>query len=247
MISFRRTALALCAAPLALALAACGETEEGGPPTGEPIAAIPAPAGQSWVETAAVTPEGGYVIGNPAAPLKLVEYASHTCHVCAEFSQKGAVPMDEYVASGVVSYELRNLIRDPIDLSIALLARCGTPQSFHPLANQAWANFDAIMATAQANGAAVQAAAQRTDPQRLQAVAEASGLIDFFAARGISRDQAMQCLADTAKAQDIVTKSQTQSDELAIQGTPSFFLNGERVEATAWAALEPILQQAGAR
>ncbi len=247
MSRLRRLSLAALAAPLALGLAACGEDAEEGAPTGEPIAAIAPPAGTSWVETAAVTPEGGYVIGNPDAPLKLVEYASHTCHVCAEFSQQGAAPMDEYVASGVVSYEIRNLIRDPIDLSIALLARCGSPQAFHPLANQAWGSFDQMMATVQANGAALQQAQQAPPAQRFQAVAQAAGVLDFFAARGISRDQAMQCLADTEKAQQIATASQTQADELEITGTPTFFLNGEKLEPTSWAALEPLLQQAGAR
>ena len=154
---FRRTALAALApfalGPLALTLAACGSDAEG-PIKGEPIAPIAAPAGQSWIETAAETPEGGFVIGNPNAPLKLVEYASHTCSHCAAFSQEGAAKLDEYVAKGTVSYEIRNQIHDPIDLTIALLARCGTPASFHPLANQAWQNFDSLMTTVQANGAA---------------------------------------------------------------------------------------------
>ena len=157
MPTLRRLALSAAAAPIALALAACGSNDEA-PAKGEAIAAIAAPAGQSWVDTAAVTPEGGYVIGNPDAPLKLVEYASHTCSHCAAFSQEAAAKLDEYVEKGVVSYEIRNQIHDPIDLSKALLARCGTPQTFHPLANQAWQNFETLMTTAQANGAALQQA-----------------------------------------------------------------------------------------
>ena len=255
MMSFRSLALAALAAPLALALAACGSSDESadGPIVGDPIAPIAAPAGQSWVETAAVTPEGGYVIGNPEAPLKLVEYASHTCHVCAQFSQDGAAAMDEYVATGVVSYEIRNLIRDPIDLTIAMLARCGAPGAFHPLANQAWANFDSLMATVQSNSAALEQASQAPEGQRFQAIAQASGLLDFFAARGISRDQAMQCLARTDEARQIAERSQAQSDELAITGTPTFFLNGQRLEPTSWGptragpGLEAALQAAGAR
>ncbi|HYC81692.1 MAG TPA: thioredoxin domain-containing protein [Croceibacterium sp.] len=249
MPTLRHSVLALCAAPLAFALAACDSSSEDGapPPTGEPIAEIPAPAGQSWLEMAAVTPEGGYVIGNPAAPLKLVEYASHTCHVCAAFSQEGAAEMDEYVGTGVVSYEIRNLIRDPVDLTIALLARCGQPSSFHPLANQAWQNFDSLMGTVQANGAAIDQARELPEAQRFQAIGQASGLLDFFAARGISRDQAMQCLGDLPKATQIVDASRAQSDELAIEGTPTFFLNGRRIQETSWAGLEPVLQAAGAR
>lgn len=247
MFSLRRLALTLYAAPLALGLAACGEEPTEGPPRGEPIAHVAAPEGSSWVETASETPEGGFVIGNPDAPLKLVEYASHTCHVCADFASNGAPPLDEYVETGVVSYEIRNLIRDPIDLSIALLARCSGPAAFHPLANQAWQNFDTLMANLQANGAALEQAQSAPPAQRLQAIAQAAGLLDFFAARGISNDQALQCLGDTAKAQQISDRSQAQSDELGLTGTPSFFLNGRPIEGTNWAALEPALQAAGAR
>lgn len=246
MSMFRRIVLAALSAPVALALSACGSDDEA-PVKGEPIAAIAAPAGQSWVDTAAVTPEGGYVIGNPEAPLKLVEYASHTCPHCAAFSQEAAGKLDEYVAKGTVSYELRNQIHDPVDLTIALLVRCGTPQSFHPLANQAWQNFESLMTTVQSNGAALEQAQQAPPAQRFQAIAQASGLLDFFAARGISRDQAMTCLADTAKAQQIADASDKQSEELNVTGTPSFFLNGRLVPGTRWIDIEPALQNAGAR
>jgi len=244
MPTFRRIALAAAAAPLALVLAACGDSADEGAPTGEPIAPIAAPNDTSWVETAAVTPEGGYVIGNPDAPLKLVEYASHTCSHCAAFSQEGAAELDEYVAKGIVSYEIRNQIHDALDMTIALLARCGSPQAFHPLANQAWGGFNQVMENAQP---ALQAAAQAPEAQRFQTIAEVSGLLDFFAARGISRDQALICLADTAKVEQIYEASQTQSDELGITGTPTFILNGRKIEGTDWASVETALQNAGAR
>ena len=32
-----------------------------------------------------------------------------------------------------------------------------------------------------------------------------------------------------------------------VQGTPTFFLNGNRVEGTSWDMVEPQLQRAGAR
>ena len=245
MPTFRRLAFALAAAPLALALAACGSDE--GAPSGEPIAPIAAPAGTSWVETAAVTPEGGYVIGNPDAPLKLVEYASHTCPACAAFSVGGAAKLDEYVEKGIVSYEIRNQIHNSIDLALAMLMRCGEPSAFHPLANQVWANLPAVMTRAQQDQAALDAAAQVPEAQRYQAIAEAAGLLDFFAARGVSRDQAMQCLANTDQAQQIATNSNTQSEELNVTGTPTFFLNGRMLTETGWEDVEAALQAAGAR
>jgi protein-disulfide isomerase len=235
------------AATLALSLAACGDSAEDGAVSGEPIAPIAAPAGTSWVETAAVTPEGGNRIGNPEAPLKLVEYASHTCGACAAFSTTGAAPLDEYVAKGIVSYEIRNQVHNPIDLTLAMLMRCGEPTAFHPLANQVWANLPAVMTRAQQDPAALTAAMQAPEAQRYQQIAEAAGLLDFFAARGVSRDQAMQCLANTDQARQIAENSETQSEELNVTGTPTFFLNGRLVEGITWAEIEPALQTAGAR
>jgi len=248
MPSLRHLALALIAVPLALALAACGDDKEASLPQGEPIAAVPPRDGTPWTEVASETPEGGFVVGNPAAPLKLVEYASHTCPHCAEFAQTGAAGIDALVEKGVISYELRNQIHDPLDLTIAMLARCGPPTSFQPLANQVWQNFDVVMTAVQANGEALQAAQQAPPAQRFQAIAQASGLLDFFAARGVSHDQAMVCLADTAKAQQIADNSAKQSDELSVTGTPTFFLNGTLVPGTRWKQdIEPALQRAGAR
>ena len=250
MITLRRIVALALALPLALALAACGSSKEddAAPPKSGPIAAIAPPAGQQWGDVASETKDGGFVIGNPDAPLKLVEYASHTCSHCAEFSVKGSGPLrDKYVASGVVSYEIRNLIRDPIDLTIAALARCNGPAAFHPLADQVWANVAMVFDNVNKNQAAYTAAMSKAGAERFQGLADAAGLYDFFAARRVSKQQAMTCLADVNKITAIVEKSDKDSNELGLTGTPTFFLNGKKIEVTTWEAVEPILQEAGAR
>lgn len=249
MTQFRRLALFTLAAPIALALAACGSEADDatGSLSGEPIEAAPAPEGGSWNQTAVVTDMGGVRVGNPDAPLELVEYASHTCPACGNFSTEAHSELEEYIATGVVSFEIRNQIHDALDLTIAMMVRCGDPTTFHPLAHQAWENLNTIVGNAQANGDAVNQAMQIEGPQRFPAIAEASGLLDFFAARGISRDQAVQCLSDVSTAEQIVENSGTQSDELGVTGTPTFFLNGERLEGANWSSVETALQEAGAR
>lgn len=251
MTTFRRIALATVLAPLCFGLAACSKESPStdGAPTGEPIAAISAPDGQSWTDKVTISPEGGYILGNPNAPLKFMEYASLTCPHCADFSKEAAGKLrDKYVASGVVSYELRNQIHDGLDLTMAVLVRCGAPESFHALSEQAWLNLPEIFQKAQANQTAMSAAMKSEDQsKRYKAIADAAGLTEFFAARGISNDQGAACLADAAKAEQIVRNSQTQSDELKIDGTPTFFLNGQKLDVRSWKDLEPILQDAGAR
>jgi protein-disulfide isomerase len=242
----------LLAAALPLALAACGDKNEGAAgeaPKGDAIAKIAAPAGKQWPEVVTVTDLGGYQMGNPDAPLKLVEYASLTCSHCADFSAKaGATLRDKYVASGVVSWELRNQIHDGFDLTMAMLVRCGEPASFHALSEQVWQNFGSLVENIQKAGPALEAAMKEQDQaKRYQMIAERAGLTDFFAARGIAKDQANACLAKPGVAEKLIKQSEDQSKELDIQGTPTFFLNGNQLDDKSWEALEPILQNAGAR
>lgn len=245
----RRIFTTTFASGLALALAACSGAEDSEDTlAGEPIAAIAAPDGQAWTDVVTVSEADGYIIGNPDAPLKLIEYASHTCGGCAYFSANGLPPLkNDYVSTGVVSLELRNLVRDPLDLTIATLVRCGQPQNMEPLSEQAWASLNDIFATVNQNGAALEAASGMPPETRFVAIAEAAGLIDFFAARGLSSDQARTCLADGEAVQAIAERSQQQVQELGLTGTPTFFLNGQKLEASQWEQLEPILQRAGAR
>ena len=247
--------LTLAALALPLTLSACSDdaaTGEGGAVvTNEPFDPVAAPEGQQWSQMAEVTPEGGFRIGNPDAPLKLIEYASHSCPHCATFSEEATDDIHAYVDTGVLSFELRNQIHDVIDLTFATLARCGDPATFQPLAKQGWADLNDIFERAQANPQQMDAAMQVTDNTRFQRIAEASGLIDWFAARGISRDQAMQCLDGTDTPQQIAERSAQQSEELDVTGTPTFFLNGNKIEiepgSSAWTQLQPVLEQAGAR
>ncbi len=233
----------------ALALVACGsEADDAGDISGEPIAAIPAPEGTEWRDMVTVTEADGYLVGNPEAPIKLIEYGSLTCGACANFAATGVQPLKEkYVNTGVVSFELRNQIHNGIDLVMARMVRCGSPEAFHPLADQVWANLTPILQQAQSNPQALEAAMQLPENERFVQVAQTTGLLDFFAARGLSADQARTCLADAESVQAIAERSNEQSEELGVTGTPTFFINGRKIDSNSWAALEPLLQKAGAR
>lgn len=237
----------LAAAPLALA--SCGdEAATGDVASSEALPPVMAPAGTSWTETVTVTPDGGYLLGNPDAPLKLIEYASHTCGHCASFSVTGKQPLkSKYVASGVVSFEQREIFLNPFDMVIATMAQCGAKEQMQPLSDEVWHNLEAVFKGLQGNPAAVQAAANLPVEQRFGKIAEVTGLLDFFAARGLSADQARACLADTAKIDAMVKASEAQAQEVGVTGTPTFVLNGKKLDVNTWETIEPILQRAGAR
>lgn len=251
MALFPRTLSFALAAPLALALASCGET------TTDPAAAeaariepVPAPAGTSWRDTVTVTAENGHLVGNPNAPIKLVEYGSLTCPTCAAFAEEGMEPLlSKYVDSGRVSFELRNFaVHGPVDIVLARMARCGTKEAVVPLSDQVWRNLQSIMGPLQANQAGAEQAMNLPMEQRFAALAEVGGFYDFFASRGISEDQAKTCLADVPSLEKLANDTQTYASQDQVTGTPTFTLNGRKLDGVnGWAALEPVLQRAGAR
>lgn len=248
MPTFRHVTLAALTAPLALALAACGSADDEGGVAGEPVAAVPAPEGQEWAEITQVTDLQGHMIGNPDAPIKLIEYGSLTCGTCANFTQTGFETLrDEYINSGRVSFELRPMVLNPFDLVITRLARCSTDEAVVPLSEQVWQNFSEVMAGPQQAGEQFEQAMSLPEDQRFVAAAEVTGLLDFFATRGLSRDQARACLADVPSVTAIAERSQQQGEELGVTGTPTFFVNGAKQNVVSWQDLEPILQRAGAR
>lgn len=234
----------------ALALASCGskETADGEVAEAAAVAAVPAPAGQEWIDVASVTEDGGYMVGNPDAPIKLMEFGSLTCGACANFTQTGFEPLrDKYINTGKVSFELRNQVHNGLDLVLARLVRCSTPDAMVPLSEQVWMNFESIMTGAQAAGQQLESAMALPENQRFVAVAQSAGFLPFFASRGISEDQARTCLSDAQSVEAIAKRSETQSQELDVTGTPTFFINGKNVGTQSWESLEPMLQRAGAR
>ncbi len=231
---------------LSLTLAACGKSEEGAKPSGEPIAAVAAPAGTSWSETIAATPEGYFLMGNPSAKVKLVEYGSYTCSHCKDFSAEASEEIKKLVDTGKMSFEFRTYLRDPIDLTTALLARCGGKDIFYPLSEQFFANQSAMFEKVQGQEAAFKTVEQLPAAQRPGAIAQIAGLVEYAQQRGVSADQAKQCLADTASAEKLAKGVEAANTQYQIQGTPSFLINGVMLDNVAtWASLQPKLREAG--
>lgn len=236
-------------ASLAFALAGCGEGGGSSAPAA-PVQAQAAPAGQSWTETVVRTPEGGFRMGNPDAPIKLVEYGARTCPACGAFSRAAATPLEQnYVASGKVSFEFRDfLVHGAADLAAALLGQCGGTATFFPILDQMYANQDAYLDRLQQAGPAFQERLNAMQPaQAITALGEQMGLIDFVKQRGVPEAQARTCLADQAAQDRLVKLTQNAQAGGTVTGTPTFMINGRPVEgAVSWPDVEQALKAAGA-
>src|SRR3546814_17271828 len=88
-------------------------------------------------------------MGNPDASIKIVEFASLTCSHCAEFSLESHDELKrDFIDTGRVSLELRNFIRDGIDLTAAALTHCAPPERYFPLTQSTFAGQAQIIETA---------------------------------------------------------------------------------------------------
>jgi len=236
------------AAVVALSLSACGGGGEGDL-KGEPVEAVAPPQGQQWRDTVSQTEEGGYLVGNPDAEIKLVEYASLTCSHCAEFEEQAFPELfEEYVETGKVNLEIRNFLLNPYDIPITLLTRCSGAGAYLALTQEFFKNQAAEMGKLQnADAAAIQAAAENAAKDGYLPLGQAMGIIDFFKARGISEDQAKACLSDKKASDALIAMTEKGSKEVGVTGTPFFLINGQKIDFSGWPGLETKLQQAGAR
>ena len=236
----------ILAAVAVLATAGCnkgGDEATNAPITAQPVAP---PQGGDWSKMVSATEEGGYLMGNPNAAVKLVEYGSLTCPHCAEFDEKGLQPLiDNYVKKGLVSLEFRNFVRDQVDIAASLLARCGGPDRFYPMVRAFYADQKTWFQKAIDQQDKLQAVSSLPPNRIFVEAANIAGLQQWAAQRGLPSGQANTCLANEAEATRLI---QMQSDAVSnfnVPGTPAFIINGKLVEnAATWEALEPELRKA---
>lgn len=200
----------------------------------------------NWNTAVAVTPSGSHVLGNPAARLKLTTFVSYTCPHCAHFEVEADAPLRlAYVRQGKVSVEVRHMLRDPIDLTVAMLTNCGVKTKFflnHGMFMRSQATWMKPMMTANQ----AQRARWTTGDlaARNRAIASDLHFYEIMATRGYDRVTVDRCLADKAMADRLASQAQAASD-LGVMSTPSFAINGNLLAGTnEWSVLQPQIDAA---
>ena len=220
-----------------------------------PAAAAPGHAAHAtakdWSAVVSRTTAGGFVMGNPDAKVKLVEYGSMTCPHCARFDENSIPTLtSKYVKTGKVSWEFRNYVRDAVDVSASLLARCGGPKAFFPLTRALFkeqANWEKKINDAPPSQL-TRIEALPLD-KRFLAIAKVTGFQQWGAAHGVPTGKSTRCLTDVDSANRLVRMTDDAKAQFpGFPGTPSFVVNDKMVEleaiteAEVWPALESRIQ-----
>ena len=206
-------------------------------------AAIASRQGQPAATAGRQAEPGVHRMGRANAPLTLTEYVSYTCSHCARFEQQAGEQLKVfYVGSGQVALELRHLIRDPVDLTAALLANCGPSGKFfgnHAALMREQSDWvGRLVKTTPAQRARFQTGAY---PARRRAIARDAGMYRLMAPRGYDDITLDKCLADETLAKALAAKSEAYG-AAGIRSTPSFAINDAVLAATHdWESLRPQL------
>lgn len=167
-----------------------------------------APEGRSAYETA-----DDRAKGSPDAPVTIVEYASVACGGCAAFHEFAMPTVNEYIEAGDVRMVFREMITGQAELAFAgfLLANCAPDDQY----------FDVIYILFEQQRAMFVAMQQGRAQQQLQTVATAAGF---------TTEEFRACLSDEEGLQAIQARNQAAA-EAGVTGTPTFFVNGDRLES----------------
>ena len=200
----------------------------------------------TWSSTVSSSPIGAFLVGNPDAKVRLVEYFSYTCHICADFAKAGSLPLKtQYVDRGLVLFEYRNLVRDPVDMTAALLARCGGEHAFARNHQAIFANFPALIAKLQkATDAQKKSWFEGTTGERARKIAADTGLTALMRARGYTVAQIDAALDSEVAQAELTGMTNIGLGADRVEGTPTFFINGRNAGVTAWPALKSKLDLA---
>lgn len=200
-------------------------------------------APRSWNAAVVVTPQGGYIRGNPDAPVKLVEFISYTCPHCAHFEVESDATLQlGFLRTGKGSIEVRPFFRNVIDVTAALLATCGPSTKF-------FGNHAAILRGQekwlhQPSQAEIARWSNPDFATRMRAIASDLHLYELMEARGYGRPELDRCLANKPLAEKLANQTNDAVQTLKVQGTPSFLINGELQDGVySWDGLKPKLEE----
>lgn len=176
-----------------------------------------------------------YALGPADAKVTVIEYASMTCHGCQQFHVSDYPKLKaEYIDTGKIRYIMRPFpgagYSPQISMAQFMLASCIATDapSYYSLISTMFGQFEATAAAAQAGQT-------RTH------------LLQFAQAAGLSPERFDACINDRAAMDRINAAQKAGVEQFQIERTPTFIINGQKVEPNTFAGLKPLIDAQLAR
>ncbi|MBO9423837.1 thioredoxin domain-containing protein [Labrenzia sp. R4_1] len=152
-------------------------------------------------------PLGDKILGDEAAPVTIIEYASMTCGHCANFHKRTWPDLKkDYIETGKVRFVFREFPLDPVASAAFMLARCAPQEKYFDIVDimfeeqRAWAFTD--------------------NPYQ--------SLLDFSKQIGFTQESFEECLTNQGLLDAVNAVRERGANEFGVNSTPTFFINGEK-------------------
>ena len=186
------------------------------------LGAGPASAQEAEVDTSRVLEMS---MGNPDAPVTVIEYASFTCPHCRSFHEGPFKQLKaDYIDTGRIHFIYREVYFDRFGLWAGMLARCAGPERYFGMTEMLYAT----QADWIGNGDPA------TVAENLRRMGRTAGLTD---------EQVNACLQDGDMARAMVAVYQENAEADAIEATPTFVINGEKYSNMSYEEFSGILEE----
>jgi protein-disulfide isomerase len=147
-------------------------------------------------------------LGSEVAPITMVEYASLGCPHCAAFHNEVLPALKtKYIDTGKVRLVFREYPLNPISLLAIMLARCAPPERFFGIVDLFFERQNDWAFTQK--GVTV--------------------LMDLAKQAGFTQESFLACYNNRDLKQAVNEIRARAREEFGVNGTPTFFVNGERV------------------
>ncbi len=166
-------------------------------------------------------------LGNPDAPVTVIEYASYTCPHCASFHSGPYKQLKaDYIDTGKINFVYREVYFDRYGLWASMIARCaGTPEAFFGMSDLIYSKQSEW--------------ARAGEPAAIVDELRKIGLV-----AGLDGTQMEACLQDGEKARTLVAWYQENATADGVDSTPSFVINGTKYSNMSYAEMSDLIDAA---
>mgnify|MGYP001180097766 CR=1 FL=1 len=149
------------------------------------------------------------VIGDPGAPLTVIEYASFTCPHCASFHENTYGDLKKnYIDTGKIKFVFREVYFDKYGIWASMIARCAGPKKFFGLTEMLLSS-------------------QRTWARAGDDLAIVNELSKIARLAGMEEEKIQSCLRDGDKIKALVAWYKDNATVDGVRSTPSFMIDGQ--------------------
>ena len=146
-------------------------------------------------------------LGDPNAPITIIEYASMTCSHCAEFHNKTYPDLKKnHIDTGEVKFIFREFPLDKLAMATSMLARCVDNEISMAFIEILFKNRDRWISENALNE-----------------------LKNFSKQAGLDSNEFDACLNNQQLLDDLIAGKEKAIEDYKINSTPSFIINGEVV------------------